>query len=357
MSKFKKIAIIHNLTGGGAFRVFIETNKFLSKRYKITVFSPPKIGSANNPIKKVIGYIVYIYKTLPQHYKKIANEINTSGYDAAIIHHDSYLKSPTALFHLKIKTIYILHEPPREFYEPLNLHAPSLIDKLFNVIRLPIFFIDKMAVKKAKHVIVNSKFSKERIDKIYGVNSYVIYPGVKNTQSRAKTKNDRKDILSVGSLLPYKGHELTIAALGTIENKPKLIVVGNGRDSEIKHLLNLAKKNKVSIKIISDTTDRRLSSLYKKSKLYVNSAYQEPFGITSLEAISHGVNLVTVENCGTEELKKFFKDRVVIVKRDFKQIAIGIADMLTVENKIQTIPSIFTWDHYVSKLTDVIEYE
>ena len=354
MREQKKIAIIHNLTGGGGLRVLVETNKILSKHYKTEIFSPPKLKESEHQVVKVINYLTYLYKTLPEYYKKISKKINEDNFRAVIIHQDSYLKSPTSLFHLKTKTIYILHEPPREFYEPIYLHAPLLRDKLFTLLRIPVLFLDKTAVKKAMDILVNSKFSKKRIDKLYGVNSYVVYPGVK-TRSVSEIRKRRRICISVGSLLPYKGHDLTIRAIGLMKDKPKLIVVGNGRSSEKKHLLNLAKKNKVHLEIKSDITDGQLNSIYKRSKVYVNSAYQEPFGMTSLEALSHGMNLVTVDRCGTEELKKFYKNDVTVVKRNPEYIAKGIEKMLAIKHKKQKIPNIFKWEHFASQLIKRIE--
>jgi len=354
MRERKKVAIIHNLTSGGGLRVLIETNKILSKHYKTEIFSPPKLKESEHQVVKVINYLIYLYKVLPEYYMKISKKINEDNFRAVIIHQDSYLKSPTSLFHLKTKTIYILHEPPREFYEPIYLHAPLLRDKLFTLLRIPVLFLDKTAVKKATGVLVNSRFSKKRIDKLYGVNSHVVYPGVK-TRSVSEIRKRRRICVSVGSLLPYKGHDLTIRAIGLMKNKPKLIVVGNGRKAERKHLFSLAKKNRVRLEIKRDITDKQLNSIFRGSKVYVNSAYQEPFGLTSLEALYNGMNLVTVNECGTEELKKFYKNDVLVVRRSPTFIANGIEKMLASKHEKQKFPNIFRWEYYVDQLIKIIE--
>lgn len=347
------VAIIHNLPAGGALRIVTETNKILSKYYKIKVFTPSRLRDSKNGIEKIINYLIYIYKTLPEYYIRVSEEINEYKYKAVIIHPDSYLKAPLSLFFLNRKTIYILHEPPREFYEPLYLHAPLLKDKLFTFFRVPVFFIDKVVAKKATYIITNSKFSKKRVDKLYGVNSYVIYPGVRPCYVRREKR--RKICVSVGSLLPYKGHEITISAIALMKKKPKLIIIGNGRNSDKKRLLDLAKKSEVELDIKSNVSDSTLCAIYKGSKVYVNSAYQEPFGMTSLEALSNGMNLVTVDQCGTEELKKFYKHDVVVTKRNPKLIAAGIKKMLISNHKKNKIPSIFKWEHIANQLIEKIE--
>lgn len=348
------VAIIHNLPAGGALRIVTETNKILSNYYRIEMFSPPRLKDSENSIEKVVNYLIYIYKTLPEYYKRVSKKINKRDYKAVIIHPDSYLKSPTALFYLNKKTIYILHEPPREFYEPLHLHAPLFKDKLFSLFRIPVLFIDKAAAKKATFVITNSKFSKKRIDKLYGVNSYIIYPGVNNYYIQGTTK--RKNIcVSVGSLLPYKGHDMTISAIALLRIKPKLLLIGNGRDSDKKRLIDLAKTNKVDVEIKSNIPDTQLDAIYKSSKVYVNSAYKEPFGMTSLEALSHGMNLVTVDQCGTEELKMFYPHDVVVTKRNPKFIAEGIKEMLVTKHRWKKIPTVFRWNYFANQLMEKIE--
>ena len=210
-----------------------ETNKILSKYYQVEIFTPERYQmSDSSGLSKITNYLKYIYMTLPKNYRRISYDINSSKFKAVIIHHDSYLKSPTSLFDLDSKSIYILHEPPREFYEPSKYHAPLLKDKLVNFLRLPILFIDKKAVKKATHVIVNSRFSKYEVDNIYGINSKFIYPGVSPRFHPTKNIDKINQCISVGSLLPYKGHEITISAIGRLKTKPKLVIIGEGRESE-----------------------------------------------------------------------------------------------------------------------------
>lgn len=353
----KKIAVVHNLTSGGAVRVLDETNKLLSRKYIITIFSPPKNKfSEKNFLNKVGNYVQYVYKTLPDYYQKISKEINSGNYHAVIIHPDTFLKAPSLLSHLKINSIYILHEPPREFYEPIYLHAPFLRDKIFTLLRIPVAVLDKVATKKASHIVANSEFSRREIHKIYGVRSKVIYPGLTSKPVKMRKNLKRKyACLSVGSLLPYKGHELTIEALGMMSKKPVLIIVGNGREVEKNRLRDLAKRNGVRLRIVNNVSDEVLYSLYKSARVYVNSAYKEPFGLASLEALSSGENLVTVNECGTQELKKYFGDKIKVVNRTPKSISEGITKMINEKNSIPQQLAVFRWNYYVSELSKLIE--
>ena len=332
-----------------------ELNRGLSKKYQIKVFQPPKLGSQ----KGIIGmfkYLGYLYYILPTSYRAISKKINAGGFKAAIVHHDSYFKSPPALFFLKVRSIYILHEPPREFYEPSCFHAPRRIDRLFNIFRVPIKYIDRYAVRRADVVVTNSYFSKTRAEKIYGIKTRMIYPAISNLfLSRSRVKKETICV-SVGSLLPYKGHLLTIKALSRIGEIPRLVIVGNGRQKEKNRLLSEARKLNVNIEIFDSVSDKKLKQIYSNAMVYVNSAYQEPFGLSALEAVACGSKLVTVNNCGTAELKKFFPDRVVVTKRTVRGISNGIAKTLSNRIKENTaFPEIFKGKNTVNEIVKLIE--
>jgi len=358
MSTRKKgIAIVHNLTNGGAVRVLEETKKILSRRYNITVFTPEKIISVGKTgIDKILEYLKYVYFILPCEYRKISQQINKQDFQAVVLNHDAYTKAPYALLYLKKKSVYILHEPPREFYEPLKFHAPLLGDKLFTIFRLPIFFIDKFLTKRANTVVANSKFSKKRIDNIYRIDSKIIYCGVSGKFHILKKQKVLNTCISVGSLLPYKGHDLTISAIGTLRNKPNFIIVGGGRNIEKKKIRALAKQKRVKLEIFDSLTDKKLNYLFNASTVFINSAFREPFGLSALEAIASGLQVVTVDDGGTKELKKYFPQQLHIVKRDQKSISAGIKDALA--NRIHTkvvIPGIFKWNNTVNELSEIIE--
>lgn len=353
-SNKKKIAVIHNLTSGGSVRVLEELNKKLFKRYEIHVYKPIKFKPG--PSNRVVQYLKYIYVDLPYSYKKIADKINSSNYVAVILHHDTYTKSPLALLFLKPKTIYFLHEPPREFYEPIRYHAPLLQDKLFNVLRIPILIVDQLLARKATQVIVNSKYSKRKIDKIYGVNSKVVYLGVSKIFAHKKNVKRENVCISVGSLLPYKGHELTINALSLLEKKFEFIIIGSGRKSEKYIIRRQIKRTGIKVKIVSNISDKKLVEFYSRAKVYVNSAYQEPFGLSALEAVASGAKVVTVNDCGTEELKEFFPKRVMVVQRNANSIAIGVKRSVeTYSKKNIKIPKEFDWNNAATEIHKIIK--
>lgn len=311
-----KIAIFHNLPSGGAKRMVSELIKELSKRHAIDVFSLTTsskiLGTDKTNCKKVFRYsagksiLTFVLKglfLLPIIHKKIANEINHGGYDLVLVNHDYIVKSPYILRYLKIPSFYICHEPPREFYEQQFLHSPLLKDKIANLIRFPLKIIDNQNIKFANFVISNSIYSRKIINKTYNIDSTVIYPGVDTKIFRPAKMKKKNQVISIGSLLPYKGHVDTIDAISTINEgvRPTLVIVGDGRATEKNKIVRHAIARNVNIKILKHLSDEKLSILYSSSKAVVSMAYGEPFGLSIIEGMSCGIPAVVVNEGGLME--------------------------------------------------------
>lgn len=331
----KTILVIKNQTVGGGDRYCNNVIVELKKKYRVEVRTPLRYEErSRHYVSKLYGYIKYVYSYLPNYYRRLGEDITKNNcYAKILIFQDAFRKCPDIFQTLKAKSAYILHEPPREFYEPLHLHAPSLKDKLFTlIIRGPIYFIDRKNTKKSDLIIANSEFSKNKIKEIYKKKSTVVYPGV-NIFFR---KNIRRkyQCISVGSLQPYKGHTTTIRAIGNMTiKKPSLVIVGSGTDDQKRRLNELASNLHVNLNIYSNPSDSQLGRLYRESLVYVNCAYGEPFGMTALEGLGHGCSLVTVNKCGTQELKKFFPSNVFITSGENKDISEKIVKALDTRGK------------------------
>lgn len=351
----ERIVIVKNQTTGGGDRYSKNVIDELQKKYTVDFFEPDKFEFISHTIlNKIFHYLVYVYFYLPKYYEMIGIEINQAKqYQKIIVFQDAYRKSPDIFQTLKKKSAYILHEPPREFYEPLRLHVASFKDRLFTyLLRWPIFFSDRRNTQKSTIIVSNSLFSRDQIKRIYNKDSFVIYPGYSQISSlKLKRKNQ---CLSMGSLLPYKGHELAIKSIGLIkDNRPSLLIIGQGKDSCRNRLISCAKKHSVDLKIIPYLSDKELWQIYTESKVYINAGFQEPFGMTSLEAIGNGCNLVTVKNCGTEELKKHFSNKVMVTKRSSLDIANAITKSMSTDNSKPPMNE-FSWGTVASEIIALI---
>ena len=356
MSSNEKIAIVSNLTSGGGV---VYKNNLLGKipSIKKLEYFPRKMIIQKNKLLRIVYYIKYVYIDLFRDYYDISQKINKNkDINKVIVFQDSYIKAPYLLLFLKKKVLYILHEPPREFYEPISMHAPRNTDKLFNYfIRLPIKYIDLYLTKKATHIISNSEYSKKIIRKIYNKDSIMIYPGIGLNENLPIKFPSRENVcISVGSLLPYKGHAESIKAVSEIkQNRPKLIIIGNGTHKSKNYLIQLAHGLNVEIEVKNSISDKELTNEYLKAKVYINNAFFEPFGLAALEAIFCGCVLVTNETGGTKELKKYFPNKVLISESMKHNMSIMIQKGFKIKNRIPNKSKTFDWKNIAKLIKEI----
>lgn len=313
MSSFYKIAIFYNLPGGGSVRYLKKIHEYLIKNNnKINVFSIsekkyPKIIKNEKrkivkPWKTFLGRNLWIFFRLPRIHRKMSKTINDTDYDFVIIGQDYFTKAPYLLKYIKAKKIYILQEPQREFHEPWAMHAPYLKDKIANIFRLFIKFIDIKYTKYADLIVCNSKYSKKIIKKIYKRNAQVIYPGVDIEKFKPNRKiRKKKQILLIGGWSKTKGHDFVIKSLGNLLEKYEIIIVGVGRKKDKKRIIKSSGRYKNKIKWLGKIEDTKLIRLYQESILLCVGYFREPFGMTSIESQACGTPVIGIKEGGFTE--------------------------------------------------------
>jgi glycosyltransferase involved in cell wall biosynthesis len=310
-----RIAIFHNLPHGGAKRYLYEISQRLSKKYHIDEY---KLSTSSSylDLRKVVGKTgTYYYHDgksllsicksmvqLPRIHKQIAKDINKNGYDLVITNHDYFTKSPYLHKFLTIPSLYICHEPQREFYERASIHAPRMRERIINILRLPIKYVDRLNARASNVMIANSKYSKKYLGQVYGVSPILIYPGVDTKKFIFSTKK-KNFLLAIGSLMPIKGHSFVIRSLGKIKKKdrPPLVIVGSAKRYYKDKLIKLAKKEDVECRILDHVSDLKMKKLLSSALAYVSGAHREPFGLSIIEAMASGTPVVVVSGGGAGE--------------------------------------------------------
>ena len=207
--------------------------------------------------------------------------------------------------------VYI-HHPPNFLYlkgkktKYLGSDIGRGIALLAGIIMGPILRIDdKKCIKNADKVLVNSLYTKGRIDNIYSVNSLVCYPPVSSmfkVLDRRKTRYvnkkysiNNKFIFCHGRLIPDKMYELLVDAMSHIKDE-NLVLVFSGKIAEsykIK-LLELAKRigMKNKIKFLGYIPDNDLVALYNEAEVFAFPSIKEDFGLVPVEAMACGCPVV-----------------------------------------------------------------
>ncbi len=292
-----RLALYENLPSGGAKYLMLQNLNFLQNKMDLIIdkFSfEPLPDYFNNFLR----YLKYIYISSPFISKHIATYIN-NNYDILLVYHSWLTKSPYFLRNIKIPTIYICHESLREFYEFEVRRSWSLKDYFVNLCRYPLKTIDINNIRKHPNItiVANSKHSKSILDDIYNTDCKIIYPGVNpNLYKNNNNKNKKENaVISVGSVNSLKGYDHIIRVLSLINKKhrPIFYIVGNGGNQKyITYLQALAKSLDVNLKIYLNVSKQQLINLYSRSKIFVYSPLNEPFGIVVLEALNSGLPIV-----------------------------------------------------------------
>jgi len=176
--------------------------------------------------------------------------------------------------------------------------------------------LNKMKLFRIDKIICNSKFTKEIIDREYGVESVVIYPPV--DVEHIKPKRKENIILSAGrfsSLMQSKNQDELVKLFKRIDlGDWKLVLAGGieiGADEFVQQIEKLAQGG--DIEIIKSPDFRALRDLYGKAKIFwsasgygeneeKNPEKVEHFGITTVEAMAGGAVPLVFNAGGYKEI-------------------------------------------------------
>jgi D-inositol-3-phosphate glycosyltransferase len=138
-----------------------------------------------------------------------------------------------------------------------------------------------------------------------GFNPKEFYPIDKAiARNYLKLRNDEKILLQLGRMVPRKGVDNVIRALGEIKDqhpKLKLLVVGGESDCadpaltpEIGRLQQLAEALGIEQQVIFTGRKTRalLKYYYAAADVFISTPWYEPFGITPLEAMACGTPVI-----------------------------------------------------------------
>ena len=332
-----KIAIYHNLSSGGGKRALCEMVSRLTSKHDIDVYT---LSCAEHNFCDLRPHcnrhVMFPFTPLPltrrpfgrlnqgirsldllrlkAMQRRIAAQIDSSGYDVAFVHNCQFGQSPGLLSFLQTPSVYYCQEPPRQIYEP-KIDRPydrfshaqqlgNLVDPLPGLYRRLLAGLDRRNVRAARLVLVNSAYSRESLYRVYGLFSRVCYLGVDTEYFKPIPLGKDNLILSVGQLVPRKGFDFLIQSLARLEpgRRPALTIVSNfSVASEKRYLEQLARELDVKVAFHTMITDTELVHLYNRAKVTAYAPIMEPFGFVPLESMACGTPVVGVREGGVRE--------------------------------------------------------
>ena len=276
-----------------------ERQKFLSARYKRTV-----AGRTVPAGKTVYG------ENLFQEIDRFASEVLalSEGEGFELVHAHDWITAEAAL-QMKIQRgiPYILHVHATEVDRTGN-HNPEG----------EVFRREKFAMEMADKVIAVSRYTKEILEKVYGINGdkiEVIYNAYEARNQRSEASKNavwKKDknqfwVLFIGRVTLQKGPEYFVdtAALVAKKNPSKNIqffVAGTGDMlPQIQEQIKAAGLDEI-VHCLGFLNSIERDALYMLTDACIIPSVSEPFGLTAVEVIEHHTPLIISKNCGANEL-------------------------------------------------------
>ncbi|MSP66508.1 MAG: glycosyltransferase family 1 protein [Alphaproteobacteria bacterium] len=158
---------------------------------------------------------------------------------------------------------------------------------------------ERAALAAAHRVVTTSRTTAAMLAAAYGVpreRLVVAPPGTSPAPPARGSGGEAVALLSVGSLVPRKGHDVLIAALAGLRGLPwRLAIAGEARDrAEADRLRSLITATGLDerVALLGPVDAGRLVALYDRADLFVLASRYEGYGMVYAEALAHGLPVV-----------------------------------------------------------------
>jgi teichuronic acid biosynthesis glycosyltransferase TuaC len=225
--------------------------------------------------------------------------------------------------------------------------------------------ISRLVYRSAKTVICVSEKVRDQVleGAAAPVNTTVIYNGVDH-QAFAPAREDNVVpgiILSVGNLIPTKGHELLLRAFANIHQqfpKSSCEIIGDG--PELARLRTLASELKISEKIhfLGRRSRSQVAAAMRRCTLFALPSKYEGLGCVYLEAMSTERPVIACRGQGIEEIIHHRSNGWLVGPDDLPELTDALSSLLTdpqLQRQIgdtarQIILQSFTLEHQAEQL-------
>ena len=191
---------------------------------------------------------------------------------------------------------------------------------------------------------------KQRVD--ISSKGYVIYNGV-DTEKLLPIEHENKklELISIGNLIPLKGHKYTILAI------KKLVEAGYdnvhlrifGRGEQETELVQLVQKIKMEnyVQFMGYVQYEQVAKALQMSDIFILPSYYEALGCVYLEAMACGIPVIGCKENGIDEIIKDGEDGYLIQGKSVESIVESIKKML--ENRRYKVMGVQARKHVEEK--------
>ena len=178
-----------------------------------------------------------------------------------------------------------------------------------------------------------------------GVDLARFSPGDRDA-ARKRLGLDGFTLLSVGSLIPRKGHELIIAALADLPDA-RLLIAGSGPMRA--ELERVAEEKGVAsrVRFLGEIAHDALTDAYRAADIFVLASSREGWANVLLEAMACGTPVVATNVNGTPEVVQDPKLGALVQERSAPALAQAIKQLRALSpdrRAVRTYAEQFSWD-------------
>lgn len=196
--------------------------------------------------------------------------------------------------------------------KPLVLHVHATeFDRGCGIgVNETVYGIEKNAFEKSDCVIAVSNFTKEKIERNYGIESGKIRVVHNAIDCRGYGRNgtrqkDSKVVLYFGRLTMQKGPDYFLkAAKRVIDSGKDVTFIMAGTGDMLTRMIEMACEMSISNRVLFTgyLTEEDAKRIYGMADIYVMPSVSEPFGVTALEAAASGVPVIVSKSSGVSEV-------------------------------------------------------
>ncbi|HWH92580.1 MAG TPA: glycosyltransferase [Baekduia sp.] len=313
-----RVAVVHNLSRGGAWRRLSEQARALDAEV-VEVCLSSAVSVADRGVKVPLRALAsaapraarpplrYADVLLLRHaWRRAARAVRDVRPDVVLANPCQILQGPAGIAWTGVPTLYFCDEPRRADYEdPDGARRNPRTRRLYAPLHDAERRLDRLAALSADRLVTNSRYTAATIEAAYGRPADVVALGVPDAflaPRPADAAHRPGHVLSVGTLIPTKGHDLAIAAVArAATRRPLIVVAGHGEDTERRRLLALAREHGIGLDLRIGISDAELRDLYAGAHALLYLSAREPLGLASLEAQASGTPVVVADDGGIPE--------------------------------------------------------
>jgi glycosyltransferase involved in cell wall biosynthesis len=296
-----KIAIFHDYfsTIGGGEKVIIDMAKVLDA--DIITTDTDAIKKINSSVRvvnlgKTIHYtgLKQISAALKFYFCDFSKDYDLFIFSGNWAHYAAHRHHPNIWYcHILVPALYEEHV---DFFSSEN----RIKSPIFQAWKILHSRVDAWSIHHVDYIIANSKHIREKISRYYNRSADLIYPPVETKKYSCVAYQDFW--LSVNRIYPEKRIELQVESFKNIPEESLIIVGGYSADDHAgAYAQKIRKDLPVNVKMLGQISEKDLIDLFARCKGFVCTSFDEPFGITPLEAMASGKPVVAVDSGGFRE--------------------------------------------------------